>query len=196
MRLWGLPASRPLEAALTAASVFVVYALTMAPGMTFYDSPELALVAAQLGVGHPVGQPIHTLVGWLFAHLPGVSAHFGLTLLSALAGALCVLPAWSLVDALAGPARTRLHAAARALALFGAGLSMIAWEPSTRVEVYTLASLFVLWALARLAHDRSGLAPAVALGLAAATHAIIAFAGVVGAALLWPRTDREVVEHD
>lgn len=176
--------SRPRAAWLTAAAVLAAYALTLAPGMTFYDSPELALVAAELGVGHPVGQPIHTLIGFVFAHLPGVPATLGLTLLSAIAGALCVLPAWSLADALAGPARAGRELWARALPLFGGGLSMIAWEPSTRVEVYSLASLLVLLALARLADPTRrgrGVLAAALLGLAAGAHLVIAAAGVAAA---------------
>ena len=52
MRL-GLRIAHPDAAWLSAVGTFAIYLLTMAHDLTFYDSPELALVAHQLGVGHP-----------------------------------------------------------------------------------------------------------------------------------------------
>lgn len=49
---------------------FVVYLLTMDPGLGFIDSGELAAVCSQLGIAHPTGYPLFTLVGWLFSKLP------------------------------------------------------------------------------------------------------------------------------
>ncbi|HJL19164.1 MAG TPA: DUF2723 domain-containing protein, partial [Sandaracinaceae bacterium LLY-WYZ-13_1] len=173
----GLPLGRPRAAWGTAGVLLAVYAVTMARGPTFYDSPELALVAHELGVGHPIGQPLHTLVGWLFAHLPGVPPHVGLTLMSALFGALAVLPAWSLSERFAPPADRPLASLGRALALAGFGLSLVAWEPATRVEVYTLAAFGALWTLARATDARTfgaWLGVGVALGLTASTHAVMA----------------------
>lgn len=168
----GLPLRAPGPAWLAAGALFVVYAATMARDLTFYDSPELALVAHELGVGHPIGMPLHTLIGFAFARIPP-TPHVGLTAMSALFGALCAIPASSLADRLgevAGRARWL-----RALALVGVGSSLIAWEPSTRVEVYTLAVFLSLWGCARAA-ERPGFAAGLALGLGASAHAVIAVA--------------------
>lgn len=173
--------SRPRAAWATAGGLFAAYALTMARDLTFYDSPELALVAHELGVGHPAGQPLHTLLGFAFARLPGLSPHAGLTLMSALFGALCVWPAWSLSERLTSGAG-RAATLGRSVALLGVGLSLVAWEPSTRVEVYSLAAFLGLWAVAFAQQARGGRAWAgvgLALGLATSAHLVVAF----GAAL-------------
>ena len=145
-----------------------------------YDSPELALVAEQLGLGHPFGQPLHTLLGALVAHLPGVDSLVALNGLSALAGALTVIPATSFAEALLRPdsecpeGDTRLVAPTIALL----GVHPALWEPSTRIEVYPLACFFALWAAARFVHAvferdpswRPYLATGLALGLSASAN--------------------------
>jgi hypothetical protein len=80
------------------AVVLLYYALTMARDLSFYDSAELALVAVQGGLGHPLGQPLHTWLGWVFARLPGLPPLLGLNLLSAVATALTVIPLVSLAE--------------------------------------------------------------------------------------------------
>lgn len=49
---------------------FVVYLATLAPTVTFIDSGELATVAAKLGVAHPTGYPLFTVLGNLFTKIP------------------------------------------------------------------------------------------------------------------------------
>jgi len=46
-----------------------VYGTTLSPTVNFIDSGELAAVACTLGVAHPTGYPLFTLLGWVFAHL-------------------------------------------------------------------------------------------------------------------------------
>jgi len=48
----------------------VVYLLTLCPTVDFIDAGELATVTTTLGIAHPTGYPLFTLVGWIFAHLP------------------------------------------------------------------------------------------------------------------------------
>lgn len=54
--------------ALALAS-FLVYLSTMAPSLCFIDSGELATDISTLGIAHPTGYPLFTLVGWVFIHL-------------------------------------------------------------------------------------------------------------------------------
>ncbi|MBK6537206.1 MAG: DUF2723 domain-containing protein [Ignavibacteria bacterium] len=49
---------------------FAVYLATLAPTVTFIDSGELATVAAKLGVAHPTGYPLFTVLGNLFTKIP------------------------------------------------------------------------------------------------------------------------------
>ncbi len=63
--------SRPIYlAAIVAVAAFVVYLQTLAPSADFIDAGELATVCTTLGIAHPTGYPLFTLVGWVFAHLP------------------------------------------------------------------------------------------------------------------------------
>lgn len=168
----GLPLAQPGPAWAATGILLVAYLATMARDLTFYDSPELALVAHELGVGHPIGMPLHTLIGWPFAHL-APTPHLGLTAMSALFGALTAIPAASLADRLGGAGGR--GAWLRVPVLVGTGLSLAAWEPSTRVEVYTLAVFLSLWGCARAA-ERPGALAGLAFGLGAASHAVVAIA--------------------
>ncbi|MBW2509890.1 MAG: DUF2723 domain-containing protein, partial [Deltaproteobacteria bacterium] len=102
-RLLGLPVGSRRATAGAAFALFSFYLLTMSRSLSMYDSPELALVAEQLGLGHPFGQPLHTMLGALVSHLPGLDPLIALNGLSALAGALSVIPATSLAEALLRP---------------------------------------------------------------------------------------------
>ncbi len=190
-RSLGLPLRAVRSTWIAAGAVLVYYLLTMSRDLSFYDSPELALVAVEGGLGHPLGQPLHTLLGWLFARLPGVSPLFGLNLLSALAAALTVVPLVSITEALLG--RPASHWAPRTRwlhpnVLLPTGIGLLAvqpalWENATRVEVYSLATLAATWAVARAAplfaepdqpRPWSWFAVGLALGLCASVNAVIA----------------------
>ncbi len=55
---------------LTAFFVFVVYLFTMAPSVVQIDSGELAAVQITLGIAHPTGYPLFTIIGFLFSLIP------------------------------------------------------------------------------------------------------------------------------
>lgn len=193
-RLLGLPVCSRRNTALAAAALLLVYLGTMSRSLSLYDSPELALVAEQFGLGHPFGQPLHTMLGGLLSRLPGLDPLLALNALSAFAGALTVVPATSLADGLlrsdsgVPPADARFVSPTIAVL----GIHVALWEPSTRIEVYSLATFLALWAAARLTHavlDGDArrppyLATGVALGLSAGTNVVCA-AGV--ALALMPR---------
>lgn len=134
-------------------ALFAYYAYTMSRSLSLYDSPELALVAEQLGLGHPFGQPLHTLLGALVTRLPGIDPLVALNGLSALAGALTVIPVTSIAETLFDASRNDAEQARRFVAptVGLAGLLPALWEPATRIEVYPLAVLFAAWAVAYLA---------------------------------------------
>jgi len=148
--LW-LPLSEPASTWLASCALCVVYVATMARDLSLYDSGELALVAVQLGLGHPPGQPLHTLLGHALCQLPLLPPLVAVGLASVLPAVLTLLPATSLAQAMLGANPSR--AALRVLPwLLGLGaLHPSLWEPATRVEVYALASFFAVWAAARLA---------------------------------------------
>ncbi len=49
---------------------FIVYIKTLAPSVSFIDTGELAAVCTRLGVAHPTGYPLFTIIGRLFSLLP------------------------------------------------------------------------------------------------------------------------------
>lgn len=150
-----------------------------------YDSPELAMVAEQLGLGHPFGQPLHTILGAIVTRLPRANPLLALNALSAFFGALTVIPATSFAEALVRPddncPEGELRYIAPSIALLGMHPTL--WEPSTRIEVYPLAVFFALWAAARFAsavldedpRPRPYFATGLSLGLAASANVVCAF---------------------
>lgn len=57
-------------AVITGLVVFIVYLTTLAPSVVEIDSGELAAVQATLGIAHPTGYPLFTILGHLFSLLP------------------------------------------------------------------------------------------------------------------------------
>jgi hypothetical protein len=71
--------------AVLAVLALAVYLKTIAPTVTFIDSGELASGVSVLGIAHPTGYPLFTLLGWLFVHIPlGLRPIFQLNVLAAI----------------------------------------------------------------------------------------------------------------
>ena len=64
---------------------FIVYIVTLCPTVNFIDSGELVTACATMGIAHPTGYPLFTLIGWIVAHLPlGLRIIYQFNLLAAL----------------------------------------------------------------------------------------------------------------
>jgi hypothetical protein len=57
-------------AILTGIIVFIVYLTTLAPSVVEIDAGELASVQVLMGIAHPTGYPLFTLLGHLFSLIP------------------------------------------------------------------------------------------------------------------------------
>ena len=120
---------------------FVFYAATAAPSVAtlFDDSLEFQVVLPTLGITHPSGYPLYTLLGKLFTLLiPFRDAAGRANLLSA----LCAGAALGVLYLLAQKVAGNRAAAATATALFA--LSPAWWSQATIAEVYALHGLFVV----------------------------------------------------
>jgi hypothetical protein len=177
--------NRTRFAAPAAALVaFVVYLLTLAPSVLFIDSGELATVATTLGIAHPTGYPLFTIIGYLFAHLPiGGSAVWRLNVMAAV---FCAAGVW--VTALlardllrrAGAKDEATVRVASALAALTLAFSQTYWSQATAIEVYSIHTFLVPLAIlfflryvdAKPAetYTRWGIAWAIVWGLAFANH--------------------------
>lgn len=162
-----LPA-QPVRAALAAALLaLLVYVLTLAPSVGFIDAGELAAVAVTLGIAHPTGYPLFTLLGRVFAMLPlPVEEIVRLNILSAL---LCAAGVFFLVlsavrvirgSGLAGTGGRAEVAQAWTLSAAAAGgglllaFSQTYWATAVIVEVYALHVALVsllIWIFLRAA---------------------------------------------
>ncbi len=122
-----------------AAAALIVYVATLAPTVAtvFDDSLEFQVVLPSLGIAHPTGYPLYTVLGWLFSLLPLGDDALRINLLSAVAGAAAIGVMFLAARQLGS---SRLAAAAM-VAVFA--LSSTWWSQATIAEVYTLHGLFV-----------------------------------------------------
>jgi hypothetical protein len=76
-----------VAAMATFAIAAVVYVRTLLPGVSFGDWAEAEMVPARLGILHPTGYPLYTLLGKLLSLIPVQSVAYRANLLSAVAAA-------------------------------------------------------------------------------------------------------------
>jgi hypothetical protein len=134
-----------LLAAVVVAVVYAVYATTSAPGLGTVDSGELTTVAATLGIAHPTGYPLYSLLGRLWVMLLPVAPDRAMVLFSVVAGALTagVLAAAACRLFIArAQLDFKLAAIAAGLLTLGWALTTVAWESVTFTEVYPASALF------------------------------------------------------
>jgi len=151
-----------------------LYIATLAPTVVtiFDDSPEFQLVCYRLGVAHPTGYPLYTLLGWLFTRLPIGDVAYRVNLLSAVCAAGALAGLFVLVRELTGRPLAGLLSA---LAL---AVSPVFWSQATIAEVYALHLCLTVWLLAALTRwEETG-----------AERWLIIAAGLLGAGLAHHRT--------
>jgi hypothetical protein len=157
----------------------VVYVVTLAPGVTFWDAGELIAAAHGLGIPHPPGTPLYVALGhaWMLAIGGLLGAARAMNLLSAATTALAGAGTAWLVARRSGTAHAAWAGLASALA---AGTMMSAWSNATESEVYALSLLHAVAMLAAASKvgggvharddDRWLLATAYLMALAPAVH--------------------------
>ncbi len=170
----------------------IAYLRTLAPSVAavFDDTLELQLVAFRMGIAHPTGYPLYSLLVSLFALVPLEEVAYRVNLFSAVAGAL-VAPLLCFVARRLGCGRRAALAAALLLAF-----SPVFWSQSVVAEVYTLNALFVAGALLltldagaalrRTAQPTS--APSNVDAPAGASTKIVMLAAILGLSLTHHRT--------
>jgi 4-amino-4-deoxy-L-arabinose transferase-like glycosyltransferase len=173
-----------LQAGLVALALFALYAATAPRTVAMEDDGLFILSSYFLGIEHPPGYPLFTLIGHLFTYLPFGSVAYRVHLASALFGGLSGGAAWLCARSLIAG---RLPAYLAALAL---GISPVFWSQAVIAEVYTLNSFFFLVLMFMGLQSRDGrLLPWMALvfGLSLSNHyplmLLVAPAFLV---LLWP----------
>ena len=160
------PATRPERiwegadgwaASISAVLAGAVYFWTAAPNVTLLDSGEFLVAAQHLGVPHPTGYPLWTLLAWIFQLLPLGNAAWEINLFSGVCGAAATGLAASLFSSstrwMLGERITRWRglnfmASVSVALLFAFSASM--WSQAVIAEVYTLHALLIGMFLASL----------------------------------------------
>ena len=161
------------------AALLACYALTLAPGVTFWDAGEFIAAAQGLGIPHPPGTPLYVALGrvWILGFAPVAGAARAMNLFSAACTAMAgAITAWLMVKETLPRRDAAWGAMAGALC---AGLMATAWANATETEVYaaSLLHVAVLLACALRAADTDGdagwrwvLVTAYVLALAPSLH--------------------------
>ncbi len=132
-----------LLAVLLATTAFALYRYTLAPTVLAGDAGEFQFVPYLLGVAHPTGYPLYSLLGWVWTHLALVGdVAYRMNLFSAFWSALAVGLLYPTARFFLGPAFPDLPPAALRLvaALPAATLAVTPtlWSQSLIAEVYSL----------------------------------------------------------
>ncbi|MEE9239174.1 MAG: DUF2723 domain-containing protein, partial [Thermodesulfobacteriota bacterium] len=134
-----------LTAIVLSTLTFVVYAFTAAPGVTLEDSGDFINGVLTLGIVHPPGYPLYTVLGHLFSLLPFGEPAFRINLFSALWGSLCLGVMFLILRILS---IERIHAVFATLFL---GFTTVFWSKTAVAEVYSfnafLIGCIVFWIL-------------------------------------------------
>ncbi len=201
MTLPGEPATRqPLEQEppsalwrrgklVLALVLAVLYLVTLSRGLTFSDGPEIATAIHTLGVIHPTGYPLFTLVAHGFSRLLilPIEPFYKVELFNALCGVLAALLAASsarqLARAIGGRSSGQQGAVdlAALIAGFMLGISHLLWRYLRIPEVYPFHLALVsvaVWSLSRFelsGKDRYVMVAAFAMGCGLAHHVTMVY---------------------
>ncbi len=148
---------------------FLVYLATIGPTVGLEDSGELAVAADWLGVPHPPGYPIWTMLCWLFTKVFSFVTYMGqpnpawsISLASAVFGAfaagcsaMLICRSGSDILQTAHQITHNLSKRTEEMICFVGGVSAsllfaftpIMWSQAVIVEVYSLNALFLTWVL-------------------------------------------------
>src|SRR5213082_728939 len=192
-------------AACVTLGAFVLYVLTLAPTTQFWDTSEYIAAAYVLGIPHPPGNPLFTLIAHTWGLMPLAAAYAErINLLAAVTSAVAA-GCWFLVGErwMRGwvPARLPRRLAAVAGALCAA-TAFTVWNQSVVNEkVYTLSLLsiaLVLWLIVRWddqppgeGHDHHLLMIVYLLALTSTNHMMGVLVGPVVMVLLYPPLKQE-----
>ncbi len=131
-----------IQAAFLGLLVFVIYLLTLAPGLMYTDSGELSAACTTLGVAHPTGYPLFILLGHVWTLMSWGSPVAALNVLAALwvaaAVGVCFLVIRETIVWISAERTDHLHSIVAASAALMFGLSSTVWAQATSVEVYSL----------------------------------------------------------
>ncbi len=137
-----------LLASLIGLAVFLVYCLTMAPTVGFIDSGELSSVAVSLGIAHPTGYPLFTLITKIWSSLPVaqemiVRLNIFAALITSVSDVIFFFLVISIIDDVSRKNSWNVLAAASISSMF-IGFSRTFWFQGLAIEVYSLHLMLIM----------------------------------------------------
>jgi len=184
-------------------AALIVYAGTLAPTITWAhsgaDSGDLITAAWTLGVPHPTGYPLYTILAGLVSHLPLGDPARNINLLSAICAGVTVLLLARAVRGITqdnGEPTVVNHFTAPLLALVFA-FAPLFWSQAIIAEVYTLHMLFTvaLYTVLFSFTSHRFVLIALILGLGLAHHLTIILFVPGGLVLIDQRPSRKQIVH-
>jgi len=189
-----------LMAALVFLGALILYVVTLAPTTQFWDTSEYIAAAYVLGIPHPPGNPLFTMLAHVWGLVPWMSSYAARINLFAAVTSAVAAACWFLVgerwlrDVVPALWPRRLAALAGAIV---AATAFTVWNQSVVNEkVYTLSLLsiaLILWLIVRWddqppgeAHDHHLLAIVYLLALTSTNHMMGVLVGPVVVVLLFP----------
>ncbi|MBK8985552.1 MAG: DUF2723 domain-containing protein [Chloroflexi bacterium] len=165
----------------------LLYSRTLSPDLLPADNGEFQLTAATLGVAHPPGFPLYTLLAHLMTRLPwGATPAYRVNLLSVFTSTAALLLVWTAVHHLT---RSKWAALTAVLAL---GTATTFWAQATTANIRSLTALFAVLAFYALLRwqtavktqpnptaDRWLILFALALGFGLTHHLSLAFISLI-----------------
>lgn len=130
--------------------LFIVYSITLARGVTYWDAGEFLAAIHSLGIPHPPGTPLYILLARVWSMI--ASPLVGFTIAVNAFSALCTALAFGIVANLFW--RATDDAVGAFAAALTAGLMSTVWLNATETEVYAcalLAAFAILWCANRYA---------------------------------------------
>lgn len=128
-----------------AITILAIYIYTLCPTVYLIDSGELAAVSFTLGIAHPTGYPLYTILSYFFSRFPG-DPIANVNIFSAV---LCTIAALLMYTI----ARRLLHdGIATMLPALLFAFAPTIWRISVTNEVYPLTAVFAVLILLMLRH--------------------------------------------
>ena len=125
-----------------------LYLLTMAPGLTWShnsaDGGDLIAAASTLGIPHPPGYPLYTLLAQPFLVIPLNDPAWRMNLYSAIVSAITIFFLCDLIRICLPQQEKPLAKAISAIVAIAAGTAALWWSQAIITEVYALANLFAV----------------------------------------------------
>lgn len=118
-------------------AVFAVYLCTTTPVVYLGDSGELTAAAFSLGIPHPSGYPLYSLIGKIFCMIPFGNVGFRMNLMSAFFSALTVSLVYNIIF------RITSSILSSAVAASFLAFTPLFWSQTVSAEVYPVHTFFV-----------------------------------------------------